>query len=331
MPEPVRRKLAVSWWTVLALALVLAEPALADNGGVAPPDPVSENAENVRELYWLVLAITGVIFLVVEVALVLFVVRYRGRGRPREAEGPQVVGHQRLELLWTAVPVLIVAVLAAAVFYKLPDIENRAEASAPGDYLRIRVEGRQFYWRYVYPGGKVSVNELRLPLRRKVELEITAPAYDVIHSWWVPRLAGKMDAIPGKKNYIRFSPDEAGLFKGQCAEFCGAQHALMLASARVVPAAEFDAWLQRPQASLGRQTFEAACAPCHGASGQGLIGPSLRSSTVVGDPEALRNLLENGQGEMPPVGKGWDDRQLRALIAYVNRTFGARQGAAGGG
>jgi cytochrome c oxidase subunit 2 len=330
MPEPVRRKLAVSSWTMLALALVLAGPTLAGNGGVAPPDPVSGNAENVRELYWLVLGITGVIFLVVEAALILFVVRYRGRGRPRDAEGPQVVGHQRLELLWTAIPVVIVAVLAAAVFYKLPDIENRAEASAPGDYLRIRVEGRQFYWRYVYPGGKVSVNEVRLPLGRKVELEITAPAFDVIHSWWVPRLAGKMDAIPGKKNYIRFSANRAGLYEGQCAEYCGAQHALMLASARVVPADEFDAWLRQPPESLGRQTFEAACAPCHGGNGQGLIGPSLRSSTVVGDAEALRSLLENGKGNMPAVGKDWDDTQLRALVGYVNRTFG-RQGATGGG
>ena len=110
--------------------------------------------------------------------------------------------------------------------------------------MTVQVEGRQFYWLYIYPNGAVSVNELRLPTGRPVDLEITAPANDVIHSWWVPALAGKMDAIPGKVNHLKFeTPASPGLYQGQCAEFCGVQHALMLAQVRIVPPADFVTWV----------------------------------------------------------------------------------------
>ena len=92
--------------------------------------------------------------------------------------------------------------------------------------IQIKVEGRQFYWNYVYPNGRVAVNELRVPVGRIIELELTAPVHDVIHSWWVPRLAGKIDAIPGKVNAL-VRGRGPGVYEGQCAEFCGAQHALM--------------------------------------------------------------------------------------------------------
>ena len=124
--------------------------------------------------------------------------RFRNAGRPREAEGPQIRGHTRLELLWTAIPVLILAGIIAFVFYKLPGIKDVPAATAQGSKVTVNVEGRQFYWRYRYPNGAVSINELRLPAGTPVELVISAPDFDVIHSWWVPSLAGKMDAIPGK-------------------------------------------------------------------------------------------------------------------------------------
>jgi cytochrome c oxidase subunit II len=330
MPSPVRRKLLVSSWTILLLALVLTGAAMAGNGGIAPPEPSSPSAERIRETYWLVLGISAVIFLLVEGALIFFVVRFNGGKRPREVEGPQIIGHRNLELIWTAIPVLILVVIAGFVFYKLPGITDVPEATA-ANKLEVRVEGRQFYWRFVYPNGVVAVNELRVPVGRVVELDLTAPANDVIHSWWVPRLGGKLDAIPGQTNVTWFEATEPGLYRGQCAEFCGSQHALMLATVRAVPESEFDSWLSaqaaRP-AGLGEQTFAGACAPCHGEQGEGLIGPPLEGRAP--DAEQLAEIVRNGRNAMPAVGRGWDERQLRALIAHVTREFGA-QGAQSGG
>jgi len=325
MPPPVRRKLLVSAWIVLALVLVLAETALAGNGGIAPVEPHSPNAGRIRDAYWLVLGITGGIFILVEASLLLFVVRFRSRGRGREIEGPQIRGHHRLELIWTAIPVVLLAAIASFVFYKLPGIDNAPSAEAAGAHLKVRVEGRQFYWRFVYPNGAVAVNELRVPAGRVVDLYITAPANDVAHSWWIPSLGGKMDAIPGRVNHTWFhTPARPAEYRGQCAEFCGVQHALMLARVRSLPPADFESWLAAQVArpiTLGEQTFAGACAPCHGDRGEGLIGPALEKVRGTLDDRAkLEQLLRNGKGAMPTVGRGWDDRQLNALAAYLKKT-----------
>jgi cytochrome c oxidase subunit 2 len=322
MPAPVRRKLLACSW-ILVLALVFAGTALAGSGGVAPPAR-SPNAHGIRDLYWLLIGITGVIFVLVEGALVLFVIRFRSRGRPREVEGPQIRGHQRLELIWTGIPVLILAAIISVVFYKLGGIKDVPSAGAAGPKMTVKVEGHQFYWRYIYPNGAVSVNELRVPVNRPIELEITAPAYDVAHSWWVPALAGKMDAIPGRTNRTWFEAEAPGLYEGQCAEYCGIQHALMVASVRAVPEAEWETWVAgrlRAGTDLGRETFEGACSPCHGLEGKGLIGPPLQGNATLAQRAQLIQLLRNGKNAMPPVGRGWDERQLNALAAYAKQEF----------
>jgi cytochrome c oxidase subunit 2 len=324
MAPPVRRKLLLASLSLLALAFVLTGSAMGGNGGIAPPAETPQ-AGRIKDLYWIVLGIAAVIFVLVEGALILFVIQYRNRGRQLTDEGPQIRGHTRLELIWTAIPVLILVAIMGFVFYKLPGIKDIPDATAAGEKLTVQVEGRQFYWRFTYPNGAVSVNELRLPTGRPVELMVTAPANDVIHSWWIPALAGKMDAIPGKVNHLDFvAPSSPGVYQGQCAEFCGLQHALMLARARIVTGGEFDAWVSarlRAGTDLGKQTFEGACAPCHGLSGEGLIGPPLEGNATLADEELLKQLLENGKNAMPPVGRGWDDRQTDALIDYVQREF----------
>jgi cytochrome c oxidase subunit II len=329
MPAPVRRKLLFACLSLAALALVLAGAAAAGNGGVAPPAETPQ-AHRIQDIYWVLLGVTGVIFVLVEGALILFVARFRNAGRPRDAEGPQIRGHTRLELLWTAIPVLILAGIITVVFYKLPGIQDIPAATSDGSSkMTINVEGRQFYWRYVYPNGAVSINELRLPVGTPVKLVITAPTTDVNHSWWVPSLAGKMDAIPGKTNHLEFvSPSSPGVFVGQCAEFCGIQHAMMLTRVRVVEPSEYRAYLAtqlQVNADVGRMTFEGACAPCHGMKGEGLIGPSLQGNSTLADPQRLKDLLENGKGKMPPVGKDWSQHELAALQSYLKETF------AGGG
>jgi cytochrome c oxidase subunit 2 len=308
--------------SLLALLLVLAGTALAGNGGIAPPAS-TPNAQRIRDLYWLVLGVTGVIFVIVEASLVMFVIKYRNAGRPRDEEGPQIRGHSRLELIWTVIPMVILAGIISFVFYKLPGIKDVPAASAAGPKVSIHVEGRQFYWRYTYPNGAVSVNELRLPAGRPVDLEITAPANDVAHSWWVPALAGKMDAIPGKVNHLRFiAPTKIGVFVGQCAEFCGVQHALMLARVLTMPPAGYKTWVtsrSNSAADLGKQTFDGACAPCHGMSGQGLIGPPLKGNATLMNRKLLIQLLENGKRAMPPVGRGWNQRQINRLVQYLQK------------
>jgi cytochrome c oxidase subunit 2 len=324
MAPPVRRKLLLASLSLLALAFLLTGSAMAGNGGIAPPAETPQ-AGRIKDLYWIVLGITAGIFLIVEISLIVFIVRYRNRDRPRTDEGPQIRGHNRLELIWTVIPVLILVAIMSFVFYKLPGIKDIPDKTAAGEKLTVQVEGRQFYWRFTYPNGAVSVNELRLPAGRPVELVVTAPANDVIHSWWIPALAGKMDAIPGRINHLDFvAPSSPGVYQGQCAEFCGLQHALMLARARIVTGSEFDAWISarlRAGTDLGRQTFEGACAPCHGMSGEGLIGPPLEGNATLADDELLKQLLENGKNAMPPVGRGWDDRQTDALVEYVQKEF----------
>jgi cytochrome c oxidase subunit 2 len=327
MPAPVRRKLLSACLSLSALALVLAGTAFADVGRAVPPAD-SPNAGGIRDLYWVVLAVTGVVFILVEGALILFMVRFRNRGRDRGAEGPQIRGHTRLELIWTAIPVLILAGIISVVFYKLPGIKDVPAAGAAGPKMTVQVEGRQFYWRYTYPNGAVSINELVVPVQRPIALVITAPSFDVIHSWWVPQLAGKMDAIPGKVNHTWFEAQQPGIYQGQCAEFCGIEHALMLTHVRAVPASQYESWVARQlhvSANIGRMTFEGACAPCHGMQGEGLIGPALKGNATLADRQQLTQLLENGKGKMPPVGEGWSPRELASLMAYVKKEF------AGGG
>jgi cytochrome c oxidase subunit 2 len=306
---------------VALLALALAGAALAGNGGFAPVAPASPNEGGIRSVYWLIVGFTGFIFLLVEVALVVFIVRYRSRGRSREVEGPQVIGHTNLELAWTVGPVLILAVIAAFVFYKVGGIRNAPAAT--GDSETIRIEGHQFYWEFVYPNGAISINTLRVPMDRKIELDIVSA--DVAHSWWVPALGGKLDAIPGQVNRQSFRATKLGTFRGQCAEFCGIQHAAMLAYVKVLPPDEYDAWLQRragQPTEVGRETFQGVCATCHGLAGQGDIGPAIAQSPLLSDRNAMTLLLRNGRNKMPAVARTWSDEQLGATLDYLKKRFG---------
>jgi cytochrome c oxidase subunit II len=319
MPPPVRRFVRVLVCVAL-LALALAGAALAGNGGVAPVAPASPNEGGIRSVYWLIMGFTGFIFVIVEVALVLFIVRYRSRGRSREVEGPQVIGHTNLELAWTAGPVVILAILAAFVFYKVGAIRNASATAAATQ--TVRIEGHQFYWEFVYPNGAISINTLRLPVGRKTRLEIVSA--DVAHSWYVPAMGGKLDAIPGETNRESWRPVKLGTFRGQCAEFCGIQHAAMTTYVEVMAPEAYDAWVSRRLQSpseVGRETFQGVCATCHGLSGQGDIGPSIAQSPLLSDRNALTLLVRNGRNKMPAVGKTWSDAQLDALLGYLKRRF----------
>jgi cytochrome c oxidase subunit II len=322
----VRRTVAAAFASLLALAA--AGVAQAGNGGVAPVSPVSPNAGRIDDTYWLVMGFTGAIFFLVEIALIAFIIRFRSRGRARTVEGPQIIGHSRLEMIWTAAPIVILAMIAAFVFYKLPGIKNTPSASA-ANRLAIRVEGHQFYWRFVYPDGTTAIDELTVPVGRVVTLAITTP--DVAHSWWVPALGGKTDAIPGRTNHTWFIAEKAGRFRGQCAELCGIQHAVMRVTVHAVPTAEYTAWLQKQhsgQSGLGAQEFAGVCAKCHGFQGEGYIGPNLQGGTAA-NAAALAKTIRNGSGLMPAVARDWTGREVNAVVHYV-LTQVAKGGASGG-
>ena len=309
-----------------------APSAFAGNGGLAPPSPASPNAANIRDIYWLILAISAAIFVLVGGALLLFVIRYRSRGRPREEEGPQIRGHTNLELAWTVGPVVILAIIAGFVFWKVSDI-NATSGLSSGEAAgrdTTTIDGHQFYWEFVYPNGAVSVDHLRLPLDRTTRLKVVSA--DVAHSWWVPALAGKLDAIPGKTNYVNWRPTKLGTFPGQCAELCGLQHANMLAKAEVMPPAEYDAWVRgrlNDRAALGKETFVGVCAKCHGLAGQGAVGPNIATNPLLGNKSGLTSILRTGVGKMPAVGNDWSQFQIDALVAYLHTRFHVSGGTSG--
>jgi cytochrome c oxidase subunit 2 len=318
MPPPVRR---LVWIVVAAGALALASPAFAEDAGLTPVDPKSPNAEAINDTYWMLVGVGGVILLLVEGALIAFMFRYRRHRRPVDAEGPQIHGNTSLEVLWTVVPVLIVAFIVGFVFYKLPEVSDFSEeaiASPEDAALEIEVAGRQFYWEFRYPDASVTYDTLVVPVGRNVDVSVTAPARDVIHSWWVPSLGGKIDAVPGQDNRTWFRAEEEGVYEGSCGEFCGVQHSAMRMTVRAVPADAYEAELER-FAGNGEEQFTAACAKCHNLEGPQLIGPTLRGNPTLADPRALGELVRNGRGAMPAVGRGWSDEQVRTLVEYTRR------------
>jgi cytochrome c oxidase subunit 2 len=318
-----RRKLLVLV-LVLGAALAFSAVAFAGNGGFAPETPQSPPAHSINESYKLVALLTGCILVLVEGALIWFIVKYRHRKRPRTQEGPQIHGATRLELIWTVIPVVIVAGIVAFVLYKLPGIRDVPSAKAQGGPLVVRIDGHQFYWQFTYPNGATSINQMHVPVDRVVEVHIYSQ--DVDHSWWIPQLQGKFDAIPSHPNETWFKAERIGTYQGQCGEFCGVYHAAMAASVVAEPKAGYLAYISaaKDPMTLGGREWRGVCAACHGLTGKGGYGPSIQSNSTIVSPESLRRLLLNGQNQlkpiqnyMPPVGEGWSDAQFNALITYI--------------
>jgi cytochrome c oxidase subunit 2 len=314
----VRRKLP-SVVLAMLVALATAGVAAASNGGFTPVTPESPNASHTEHAYYLILGFTAAIFVLVESLLVVFVWKYRSRGRDRAVEGAQVHGHTRLELIWTAFPVVILAVIAAFVFYELPSIDSAPAAANP---IHITIEGHQYYWQFDYPNGSRSIGTLHVPTGAVVDLKVVSP--DVIHSWWIPALGGKIQAIPGRTNHFWFRADKPGSYQGQCAELCGVFHASMQAVVQAGSQQSYQRYISSvARQTIGKQEWGGVCATCHGNLGQGGYGPAIATNTLLTQPSALTGILRNGftgtQGAMPPVGDTWTQGQISALIAYVKK------------
>ena len=242
---------------------------LADGAAAAQSlsifDPASPPAESIRSLSVLVLAITGFIFIAVEGILIYSIVRFRRRaaaGTPlpteragesakREMEPPQVYGSKPIEIAWTAAPALVVFVLVLVSARTLWEVNVPPPPPREGDNtLFVTVVGRQWWWEYRYDRyngrelGFTTANELHIPAGEKGiprPVYLTLKSADVCHSFGVPRLGGKTDLIPGRTNSMWFQTDKPGLYLGQCAEYCGTQHANMLIRVVVDSPSDFEA------------------------------------------------------------------------------------------
>jgi cytochrome c oxidase subunit 2 len=306
---------------VLAIlgALLFGKAASAGSGGFLPPTPHSPNAQHIQSAYIFVAVFTGAIFLLVEGTLIVFVVRYRRKKRARTVEGPQIHGALRLEILWTVFPVVILATIGTFVFYKLPAITGPPAASA-ADETSITVEGRQFYWMFHYPNGAVSVGTMVAPADEVVHEEVISPDIDVNHSWWVPNLGGKIDAIPGHPNHTWFKATP-GFYIARCAELCGIQHAKMTGHVHVVPRAQYDRFIVQRKAdeagiALGKEEFTYVCLSCHRLN-SAYVGPALLGNPLLKDRKGIESILRRGVGKMPAVASDWSDAQIDALVTYT--------------
>ena len=272
----------------------------------------------------MILGFTGAIFVIVEGALVAFIIKYRSRTNDRTDEGVQVHGHTRLEIIWTVIPVLILCVIGIVVFVELPNISSAPAAANP---LRVTVEGHQYYWQFDYPNGARSINDLYVPVGRVVDLKIVSS--DVVHSWWIPELGGKIQALPGITNHTWFQADKAGTYVGQCAELCGLYHAAMEARVIATSDAAFQANIGATDKNLGKAEFTGVCATCHGMTGQGGYGPNLSNNPLLTQTSGLLSIVQSGRGKMPAVGDTWTQSQLQALASYVKAHV--YKGASSGG
>jgi cytochrome c oxidase subunit 2 len=310
---------------VVLAALLTASVATATNGGFTPEQPHSPNAHHTLTAYYVILGFTAAVCVLVEGLLVIFVFKYRQRGRRRTDDGAQVHGHTRLELIWTVVPVLILTAIGIVVFVELPKI---ADAPAATNALHVKVEGHQYYWQFDYPNGARTINDLYVPVGRVVDLDVVSE--DVIHSWWIPELGGKIQALPGITNHTWFRADKEGTYIGQCAELCGLYHASMTARVIATTDAAFQtATTGAATANLGHTEYTGVCATCHGMSGQGGYGPNLSSNPLLTQKAGLLSIVQNGRGRMPAVGNSWTTGQLDALAAYVKAHV--YKGASSGG
>jgi cytochrome c oxidase subunit II len=236
-----------------------------------PQSGGSPNANQIDSLYKITLYIALVIFVLVEGALAYALLKFRKR---KGAVPAQIRGNTRLEVAWTVGAAVILLALAVLTFAKLSSIQNPPNSGATGatllgeqnglEYasterklppngkaLPITVIGRQYIWQYVYPGASepdglgapYSYQEMVVPTETTVSLNIVSA--DVVHSWWIPKLGGKFQAVPGYHNYTWFKISKPGVYRGQCALLCGRGHARMIATVRAVPPAQFEAWLTR--------------------------------------------------------------------------------------
>jgi len=328
--------------SVAAGLLLTSQMLIAQGTTPSTLAPVSTPAHQIFDLSVFVVAITGGIFLVVGGLLAVALYRFRARKTDPLGEPAQIYGSTQIELAWTVIPVLIVVVLfltTARIIFAIQD------APKPKAALDVTAIGHQFWWEFRYPKyGVVTANELHIPVSSDAKpaatfLKLTSA--DVNHSFWIPQLAGKTDLIANQVNTMWMDPQKPGLYLGQCAQFCGSQHAMMLLRVYVDTPKQFDAWIENQQLpapqdtseEAGRKIFERqACMNCHtitGTAATGRFGPdlthlmsraTLASGAMDNTPANLRQWIKSPEtfkrGALMPAMQ-LTDEQLDQVTAYL--------------
>ena len=330
-----RRTVAVG--ALLLIAVVL----LSCSDPQTTTDPKSDNTETIQSVYLLITILAVIVMVGVLSAILVLSIAFRERpGR----EAKQFHGNTRLEILWTLIPVVIVVIISVPTFAAIA----KNSADPPDDALRVIATGHQWWFEFEYPDeGVVTANELHIPVDRAIS--VTLLSDDVIHSFWIPQLVGKVDIVPGHANSLWFTPNEVRdeAYLGQCAEFCGTAHANMRFRVYVDTPEDFAAWLelQRSEAAepdgeqvrVGQELFLTnACIGCHtirGTAAAGVIGPDLthvggRATIASGildntEPGDLERWIANPNREkpgvvlMPAVEEQLTAEEIAAIATYL--------------
>jgi len=344
-----RRTMRGLFRTVLALGALFVLAACAKDAPQDALDPAGPVAQSQHNLFMVTFWIATGVFIFVEGLIVFAAIKFRDHKNREEPK--QVHGNTRLEFTWTLIPALILAGLAVPTVLSIFDLS----ASAEPEDVHVTVTAKQWWWEYEYTNvGETSVitaNEMVVPTGRRVFLDLEST--DVIHSFWVPRLAGKQDVVPGRTNTLHFTAPDEGNYEGQCAEFCALSHANMRLRVRAVSPAEFDRWVREQQAAAaeptdpdaiaGKQLFADGdllgnanvCISCHAIRGfpeaSGRIGPDLThfasremfAGYILETNEQnvhdwIRNTRALKPGVQMPVFEGLlTDEQIRQLTAYI--------------
>ncbi len=307
---------------------------------MSPLDPHSPAAHHIATLWWWMLVVAGIVFLGAVAMLALGWLRRDTPGLPLLGESERA-NTALVVAFGIAIPIVVLAAL-----FVVSDLVLMQETDAPKaseTAMTVTVTGHQWWWQVEYGGSKaVTANEIHIPDRTRIDL--VARSADVIHSFWVPELNRKIDMIPGLANSIELYAEEAGVYRGQCAEFCGLQHAHMGFRVYAEPPARFREWLAhaerparepaRPPARRGRRLFmEDACASCHtiaGTEARGTVGPNLThvasrqtlaADTIANTPRNLFRWVRNPQSikpgdKMPGLGLG--AARFHAIVAYLS-------------
>ena len=284
LPAPVTTAPSASAATLNRISAALGHLATSALAFFSPQSGGSPNANHIHSLYEITLYIALVIFIGVEGALAYALLRFRRR---RHAVAAQIRGNTRLEVGWTLGAAVVLLALAVLTFAKLSSIQDPPNSSAGGDTLarggvlyasserklppngkalNITVIGRQYIWQFVYPGASepdglgapYSYEAMVIPTDTTITLDIVSE--DVVHSWWIPQLGGKLQAVPGYHDYTWLKVTKPGLYRGQCAVLCGRGHARMIATVRALPPAQFDEWLANQKRMISEANAQAKLA-----------------------------------------------------------------------
>lgn len=299
------------------------------------PEAITSTAEQVDSLFGIIMILSVIVFVLVEFCLIYFLIKYR-RTRKNQI-GTAIHGNTRLEIIWTAVPALIL--VALGIFST--QMTFAIQKPSAQDVYQIDVVGRKWSWEFKYPNGASTINDLRIPEGKNVVLKVTSA--DVVHSLWLPEARIKQDAVPGRITQINLGVVKPGTYRVECAEYCGTQHSKMLATMKTEPDASFEKFLvdakkaseSGPQAGE-KLALQFGCLSCHAIDASKKVGPSWKGiydsqrklqggAEVKADDGYLKESMLNPGAKiadgfansMPSFQGKLDDQQVQSLIEYI--------------